>query len=156
MVTLLLITMLFMWNLTELSSVYRIFKKKHLLFDDRFSKTMCMAITMISSFVLSLYVELLLPTDQKVFTLLPILVGLFIGWKFSEIMKAPATLTGIYNGTMGGIMGTMIGAVLKNPALCNIPIESETLIATNMYSIAIFTAGLHALVSYFIRYSFKV
>ncbi|WP_231687543.1 hypothetical protein [Bacillus sp. FJAT-22090] len=111
---------------------------------------------MSSSFVLALYLELLLFSIERVFSLLPVLIGLFIGWKFSAIMKAPATLNGIYNGAMGGVMGTMLGAVLKNPALCNIPIESETMIATNMYSITIFTACLHALISYFIRYSFKV
>ncbi|MEI4770522.1 hypothetical protein WAX74_12835 [Psychrobacillus sp. FJAT-51614] len=143
-------------NLIELGFVYRIFKKKHLIFDDRFIKTMCMAITMVSSFVFAIYLELLLPSIERIFYLLPILTGLFVGWKFSAIMKAPATLNGIYNGVMGGIMGTMLGAVLKNPALCNIPIVSDTLIKTNMYYIAIFTAFLHALISHFIRYSFKV
>ena len=155
MSALLLIFLLFIWNIVEVSSVYRVFKKKHLLFDDRFTQTMCMAITMISSFVLALYLELLLPTDQKTIYLLPIVVGLFIGWKFGSTIKAPAALNGIYNGVMGGIMGMMLGAVLQNPALCNIPIESEAMIATNMYSLAIFTACLHALVSHFIRYSLK-
>lgn len=117
---------------------------------------MSMAITMISSFVLALYLELLLPANQKNFYLLPILGGLLIGWKFGAIIKASATLNGIYNGTLGGIMGMMLGTVLQNPALCNIPIESEAMIVTNMYSIAIFTACLHALISHFIRYSFKV
>lgn len=148
--------MFLMWNLTEVISVYRIFKRKHLLFDDRFTKTMCMAITMISAFVLGLYLELLLPADQKAFFLLPILVGIAIGWRFGSTIKAPATLNGIYNGAMGGIMGMMLGAVLQNPELCNIPIESEAMIATNMYSLSIFTACLHALVSHFIRLSFKV
>ena len=145
-----------MWNVTELSSIYRIFKKKHTLFDDRFTKTMCMAITMISSFVMALYIQLMLPADQPLLYLLPILVGLTIGLKFGTIVKAPASLNGIYNGTMGGMMGMMLGAVLQNPALCNIPVVSETMIATNMYSLAIFAACLHALISQFIRYSFRV
>ncbi|WP_019413654.1 hypothetical protein [Paenisporosarcina sp. TG20] len=138
-----------------MTTVYRMFKKKHLLFDDRFTKTMCMAITMISSFAFALYLELLLPPEQRFFYILPILVGLIIGWRFSAIIKAPATLNGIYNGTLGGTMGMMLGAVLQDPALCNIPIVSETMIATNMYSLAIFTACLHALICHFIRYSFK-
>ena len=57
---------------------------------------------------------------------------------------------------MGGIMGMMLGAVLLNPALCNIPIESEAMIVKNRYYLAIFAALLHALISKLIRYSFKV
>ena len=154
--TLLLLVVLLLWNAIEMSSIYRIFKRKHPLFDDRFTKTMCMAITMISSFVLALYIQLLLPAEQTWLYLLPILVGLMTGWRFGSIVKAPATLNGIYNGTMGGMMGMMLGAVLQNPALCNIPIVSETMIATNMYSLAIFAACLHALISQFIRHSFRV
>jgi len=145
-----------MWNVTETSSIYRIFKKKQPLFDDRFTKTMCMAITMISSFVMALYIQLMLPADQPLLFLLPNLVGLSIGLIFGTIVKAPAMLNGIYNGTMGGMMGMMLGAVLQNPALCNIPVVSETMLATNMYSLAIFAACLHALISQFIRYSFRV
>lgn len=155
-VTLLLIVMLFLWNLSEVVITYRIFRKKKMLFDDRFTNTMCMSITTISSLAISLYLELLLPENQMATFLLPILVGIFIGWRFGSIIKAPATLNGIYNGAMGGIMGMMLGAVLQNPALCNIPIESEAMIATNMYSLTIFIACLHAVVSHFIRYSLKV
>lgn len=150
-----LLLILFGWNTTELIYSYRLFKKKQLLFDDRFTETMGMAITWMSSFSLALYMELMLPLDNRIVYLLPILVGLFIGWKFGTISKAPAALSGIYNGTMGGIMGMMLGAVLKNPALCKIPIESELMIATNMYSLSIFVACLHTLISYFFRYSLK-
>ena len=111
---------------------------------------------MISSFVMALYIQLMLPADQPLLFLLPNLVGLSIGLIFGTIVKAPAMLNGIYNGTMGGMMGMMLGAVLQNPALCNIPVVSETMLATNMYSLAIFAACLHALISQFIRYSFRV
>lgn len=140
----------------ESTSVYLIIKKKHLLFDDCFTMTMCTAVAMMSSFIIALDLELLLSGYHPLFSLLPNLVGLFIGWKFDSIIKAPASHGGIYNGIMGGIMGTMLGAILQNPALCKIPIETESMIATNMYSLAIFTACLHAVFSRLIRYSYKV
>lgn len=114
-----------------------------------------MAIAMMSSFTFALYLELLLPLNQTMFHLLPILVGLLIGYRFGLLMKAPATLNGIYNGTWGGIMGLMFGAVLQNPALCNIPIESQAMITTTTYTLTIFIACLHAITCHFIRYSFK-
>lgn len=135
--------------------LYRLFKKKQLLFDDRFTKTMCMAIAMISSFAFALYLELLLPPNQTLFHLLPVLAGLLIGYQFGSIIKAPATLNGIYNGAWGGIMGLMFGAVLQNPALCNIPIESQAMITSTIYTLTIFIASLHALTCHFIRFSFK-
>lgn len=155
MINALLIILLCIWSLIDLTTIYRLFKKKQLLFDDRFTKTMCMAIAMISSFAFALYLELLLPPNQTLFHLLPILVGLVIGYRFGAIIKAPATLNGMYNGTWGGIMGMMFGAVLQNPALCNIPIESEALITTNIYSLTAFIACLHAVICHFIRYSFR-
>lgn len=135
---------------------YRLFKYKNLLFDDRFTKTMCMAITSISSFTLALYLEVLLPGDHLVMYLLPVVIGILIGWRFGSLIKAPALLNGIYNGAIGGVMGMMLGAVLKNPALCNIPLDTTALIATNMYVLTIFVACLHAIVSFLIRYSIKV
>lgn len=155
-VTMLLIIFLFIWNLLDLSSVYWLFKKKHRLFDDRFTTTMGMAITMTSAFAFALYLKLLLPVNQTGFYLVPIIVGVCIGLLFGSFIQSPALLTGIYNGFMGSIMGMMFGAVLRNPALCNIPIDSATMIESNIVSLTIFTACCHALVSQFIRYSFKV
>lgn len=152
----LLIVMLLIWNSTENLYVYRIFKKKHLLFDDRYTKTMCMAATMISSFAIALYLNLLLPSNQSALYLLPLICGCFIGWKFSGFIKAPASLNGIYNGAMGGIMGMMLGAVLQNPAICKIPIETGTMIATNMLVISLLVACIHAIITACIRKSFKV
>jgi len=114
-----------------------------------------MAIAMMSSFTFALYLELLLPPSQTLIHLLPILAGLLIGYKFGALIKAPATLNGIYNGKWGGIMGMMFGAVLQNPALCNIPIESQAMITSTIYTLTIFIACLHALTCHFIRYSFK-
>ncbi|MCP3762342.1 hypothetical protein NLX67_08055 [Domibacillus sp. A3M-37] len=131
---------------------YHTFKQKQVIFDDHFTMTICMMTTMASSFVFGLYVTFLLPDFQMV----SILFGVWIGWKIGSELRNPAKLNGLYNGTMGGIMGTMLGAVIQNPDLCNIPIESETMIAGNMYGIAFFAACLYTLILIFIQYSFRV
>jgi uncharacterized membrane protein YeaQ/YmgE (transglycosylase-associated protein family) len=151
---LIIIGTLFTWNLVELSIVYSLFNKKKLLVDDRFIMTMCTAITSASSLVLPLHLKLLL--DDQVFFLLPIIVGLLIGWRFGSLLKAPAIVNGIYNGIIGGVMGTMLGAVLKNPALCKIPMKAGSFIEINMMTLAAFSAGLLTLVCRIVRYSFKV
>ena len=150
------ILLFLLWSLIDSISVYRLFKKRHYLFDDRFTKNMCMAISMISAFVCALYLQLLLSADHSVLFMLPVASGLFIGWRYGAIIKSPASLTGIYNGAMGGVMGMMMGAVLENPALCNIPIENSEMIKANMYSLSILAVCVHALISQLIRYSFRV
>ncbi|MGM7635163.1 hypothetical protein [Bacillus sp. Hm123] len=151
-----LLILLFIWNAVALYSVYRMLKKKQLLLDERFSMTMCMAITMTSSFILALHFELSLPSVGSFLYFIPILLSIFIGWHFGGMMRNPAKLISIYNSAMGAIMGTMLAAVLKNPALCNIPIDSEAMLTTNIYSLALFTTILHTLTMVMIRYSFRV
>ena len=134
--------------------IYQVFRKKHLLFDDRYTKAMCTALASISSFVIALYLNLLLPAHPVTY-FLPFFAGVWIGWQFGSFMKAPASLNSVYNGTLGGMMGMMFGAVLQNPALCNIPMETEAFITSNLLRLVIFCAGLHTLVHSVVRYSLK-
>ncbi len=151
------ISLLLIWNSVEANSIFKLFKMKHSLFEDRYSFNMGMAISMTSSFVIALDLHLLLPKSSTIMLyLIPLLTGLIIGWKFGAIIKSPSPLTGIYNGTIGAIMGIMLGSVLLNPALCNIPIETEEMISINMYSIAVLAASIHSLISNLIRLSFRV
>jgi hypothetical protein len=50
----------------------------------------------------------------------------------------------------------MLGAVLKNPALCKIPMKAESFIEINMMTLAALSAGTLTLVCRIVRYSFKV
>ena len=89
--------------------------------------------------------------DQQLFYPIPIVFGLLIRWKFGSIINAPATIYGFYYAAMG----KMISAVLKNPALCKIPIQAGSLTELNMYSLAIFIACLLTLLCRIVRFSFR-
>ncbi|WP_040225135.1 hypothetical protein [Bhargavaea cecembensis] len=142
----------FVWSALDAGNIYRVFRKKHLLFDDRYSKTMGTALSSVTSLVIALYLTLLLPPSWQIPAAA---AGLWVGWKFGSFMKAPASLAGIYHGAMGGIMGMMLGAVILNPALCKVPIDTETMIRMNLYTLTIFCACLHALVIRLVRHSLK-
>ena len=147
---LILTLLLSSWNGVGLYRIYHVLKKKKLLFDDHFTLVICMAITMLSSFVFSMYLILLFPS----FYAAPFVLSVWVGWKFGTLLGNPAKLSGLYNGAMGGGMGTMLGAVLQNPALCKIPVESAD--AVNMYSIPVAAACFYACMLMSIRYSLRV
>lgn len=138
------------WSGIGLYRVYHLLKKKRLLFDDHFTLVICMSITMLASFLFSMYTILLFPDLYAA----SLFLGIWIGWKFGALLRTPAQLTGLYNGAMGGAMGTMFGAVMQNPALCRIPVESAA--AVDLYSIPFVVAFFYSCVLLSIRYSLRM
>ncbi|WP_050181961.1 hypothetical protein [Domibacillus robiginosus] len=138
------------WSGIGLYRVYHLLRKKRLLFDDHFTLVICMSITMLASFLFSMYTILLFPDLYAA----SLLLGIWIGWKFGALLRTPAQLTGLYNGAMGGAMGTMFGAVLQNPALCRIPVESAA--AVDLYSIPFVAACFYSCVLLSIRHSLRL
>ena len=148
-----LILLCAMWNLTEAGLVHLSLERKRLFLGEHSMSTMCMTIIMMTAFVMAVHLEVLLPPDVTTLQFLPLLIGLLIGWNYSRLTSYPATLLiGLYNGAMGGLMGMMLGAVLQNPALCNIPIASQAMMELNTYSLVLFSACLHVVVCHLLRF----
>ncbi len=147
---LLFILLLSSWNGVELYRIYHLLKKKQLLFDDHFTLVICMTITMLTSFLFSMYLILLFPGFYGA----SLLFGTWSGWNFGKLLRNPAQLNGLYNGAIGGAMGTMLGAVLQNPALCRIPVESAA--AMDLAAIPFAAACFYACILLSIRYSLRM
>ncbi|WP_046175729.1 hypothetical protein [Domibacillus indicus] len=146
----LLIILLSSWNGVGGYRLYRVFKKKQVLFDDHFTLAACMAVTMLTSFLAGLYLILLFPD----FYIIPLLSGLWIGWRFGAVLRSPALLSGLYNGAAGALTGTMLGAVLQNPALCRLPAEAAGM--ADLYSIPVAAACFYMCILASLRYSLRM
>lgn len=114
----------------------------------------CAAFVMMSTFVLSLYLKLL-NIPGELYLLLLLSLGVGIGWKFGSVINDQAVVYTFYNGGMGSIMGMMLGIVIVNPAVCNVPIMTEEMIVANMYTLSILAASLFTLIFILLRYAFS-
>lgn len=152
----LLIYILGLWNLISVIICYRILRKKRVLYDDRFAMTLTMTTTMVSTLVICLHVTVILPLQLTSLFFLNLLIGIMIGCLFGSLVKFHSILTGLYSGAVGSSMGVMMGEVLKDPALCKIPLESGPDILLNLYQLSGFTTLLLSMSLSLILYSLKV
>ncbi|MFT9599533.1 hypothetical protein [Mesobacillus sp.] len=141
-------------NLLIGASLYYVILKSRLLFSDRFGYTVSYFASSTLGLVASLNLILLFPNHLEIVGVLNILLGLTIGFLFGSMLNAQSLIAGIYNGGISAIMGTMLGVVVKNPAICGLPgtiaSEQETMIFFALFSLCI--QGISAIL---LLFSFK-
>ena len=113
-------------------------QKKRLLFDNRYGMTISMSSASIISLILSMQFSFVSPLSFDVTIGLAALSGILIGAAFGCLVRLHAVLSGIFSGTMGGLMGAMSGSVIKDPSLCGLPMDTESVLQFNML---LFTAS---------------
>ncbi|MBT2638323.1 MULTISPECIES: hypothetical protein [unclassified Bacillus (in: firmicutes)] len=135
--------------------LYYVLRKSRFLFSDRFGYTASYFASSILGLVASLNFMLLFPNHFGVVGVLNILLGITIGFLYGSMFNAQSLIAGIYNGGISAIMGTMLGLVVKNPAICGLPgtiaSEQEMIIFFALFSLCI--QGISALL---LQFSFKV
>jgi hypothetical protein len=131
--------------------LYYVLSKSRVLYGDRFGFTVALTAGSTISLVASLNFFMLFPDYFEILGVINLLLGIGIGWLFGSMVNAQSLIAGIYNGGIGGIMGTMAGAVIQNPAICGLPetilTEQETIIFFALLSICI--QGISALLLLF-------
>lgn len=134
--------------------LFYVLRKSRLLFSDRFGYTASYFASSTLGLVASLNLILLFPNQFEVVGALNILLGITIGFLYGSMLNGQSLIAGIYNGGISAIMGTMLGAVVKNPAICGLPgtfvSEQEMLIIFTLFSLGI--QGISALL---LLFSFK-
>lgn len=127
--------------------LFYVLRKSRLLFSDRFGYTASSFASSTLGLVASLNLILLFPNQFEIVGVLNILLGITIGFFYGSMLNGQSLIAGIYNGGIGAIMGTMLGAVVKNPAICGLPetivSEQEIIIIFTLISLGI--QGISAL-----------
>ncbi|MEW8970554.1 MAG: hypothetical protein AB2411_08005 [Mesobacillus sp.] len=134
--------------------LYLKLRKSKLLFSDRFGYTASYFTSSIVGLVASLNLTLLFPAQFEIVGVLNILLGITIGYLYGSLLNEQSLIAGIYNGGISAIMGTMLGAVVRKPAICGLPeniiSEQEMLVFFTLFSLCI--QGIAALL---LLFSFK-
>ncbi len=105
---------------------FRFLNKSRLLFSDRFGFIVALTGSAILGLVTALNLFLLFPAFFVVMSVLNMLIGMAIGVVFGAMVNSQSLIAGFFNGGVGGMMGTMIGAVALDPSICGLPPSSIT------------------------------
>ncbi len=130
--------------------------KPRKLFTDRFSMIMSACASGVLSLSLAMLSYLFLSIDFTSVAFFTTTVGATIGILFGALANYQSLLSGFFHGVTGGIMGTMLGAVIKNPALCSLPGVYAKQIDQNVVSFGLFGTLLVIVTSGLLHFALRV
>jgi hypothetical protein len=128
-------------NITVTGWGFLSLNRRRYLFSERFGFTVTYLASTACSFVFALNLFLLFPKYVEVVSTLTLFIGIVIGALFGSMVNMQSLIAGIYNGGVGAIMGSMLGAVALDPSLCGLPAdlwaEQEMMFFMSMLSLII-------------------
>ncbi|MFZ3591153.1 hypothetical protein ACOI1C_18390 [Bacillus sp. DJP31] len=151
-----IVVFLFLIQLGFLFYTYLALHARRWLFDDRFGKTYTFATTGVSGFVLGMMLIFLLQPFQDYVALGVIVLGGLIGILFGSLYKTQTVLSGFWNGSVGGLMGAMLGLVVLDPALCGLPGVAARDIIGNILMFSIFGTIVLVVTLWLVKFSLRV
>jgi len=110
-------------NITVTGWGYFSLYRQRYLFSERFGFTVTYLASTSCSFVLALNLFLLFPQHFEVVSTFTLFLGIAFGALFGSMVNMQSLIAGIFNGGVGGIMGSMLGAVALDPSLCGLPAD---------------------------------
>ncbi len=118
---------------------FQFLNKSRFLFSDRFGFVMAFTSSAILGLVIALNLFLLFPFHFVVVSVLNMFIGIAIGMVFGAMLNTQSFIAGFFQGGVGGIMGTMIGAVALDPSLWGLPYsavdEQQTILYLSILSL---------------------
>ncbi|WP_246942911.1 hypothetical protein [Bacillus pinisoli] len=148
------ILLTFVQLLVIFHTYYSLSQRKE-LFDDRFGKNYTFASTGVSSFFLAMMLIFLIP-GTSFMVIAAVIVGVLLGALFGSLYKMQTILLGIWNGGIGGLMGSMLGLVVLDPSLCGLPGTAARDIANNIILFSIFGTIILFTTMWLVRFSLRV
>ncbi|MDQ0218931.1 hypothetical protein ELQ35_10355 [Peribacillus cavernae] len=131
-------------------------KKKRKLFTDRYGMTISFSASLIFSLSLGTALFFTLPVSFSVLIFISAAAGSIIGLSYGILITFQSLIIGLFNGTIGSLMGTMLAAVIIDPSLCGLPSQFSTLLDRNIILITLFLTLLSLLSSLLLRFSYRV
>lgn len=148
--------MILLLNVLIGSSSYLTLRRRRQLFSDRFVMIVAMSSSMVLSLVVGMLCSFILPFSFSSISMLTAIAGGITGIFFGAMVKLHSVLAGFFWGTIGGLMGAMVGAVVMDPSLCGLPSVSSMNLFTNMITFSVFGTTLTFISFSLINYSLKV
>lgn len=136
--------------------LYLLMYKKRKLFTDRYGMIMAMCSSGIVSMNLAMLLQFLFPANPAHLAILSTSLGGAIGIVFGSLVKFQSLLAGFSQGALSGMMGSMLGAVVKNPSLCNLPASYLNSVDQTMMAFSLFGTLLLFTTAGMLYYSMRV
>ncbi|WP_456276899.1 hypothetical protein [Bacillus sp. AK128] len=150
-----MIIFLLLIQLVTILFTYHILLQRKELFDERFGKTFTFASTGVSGFIVSMMLVFLF-TGSHLVVVGAILLGCLMGALFGSLYRMQTVLLGIWNGGIGGLMGSMLGLVVLDPALCGLPGVAARDLVGNIMLFSVFGTVVLSITMWLVRFSLRV
>ena len=144
------------FNLLITMSIYIILFRKKKIFNDRFGMIMAMSLSGVMSLSIAMNIQFLVSLPSIILMMITVLTGGLIGILFGSLVKFQSLLAGYSHGVLGSVMGSMLGAVVLDPALCSLPVSYVDIIQQNKIIFSLFSTCLVLSTSCLVYYSLRV
>ncbi len=130
--------------------------KKRKVFNERFGTVIPLCSSGVLSFTVALNIHFLFQVEFALILFMATGFGAGIGFLFGSLYKYQSMLVGFYHGAFGGMMGTMLSAVVLNPSICSLPNDYLQSTEQNIHIFGGFGLFLSLITFSLLHYSLKV
>lgn len=120
-------------------------------FGESFETAVILSGSGILSFSMATNAAFLLKAELMTTWMILLIGGIVIGIGLGALFRETSLFVGGYHGMIGGLMGTMLSAIILNPSLCSLPTESVHRIEQNSQLYSVFSTIL-SVVTYCLLY----